>query len=180
MTAANLLALAKQLTIPCWALCELHLGVVSVRGSLAYTIPEFDGSGKITGIALRYTDGKKSCLKGSHRGLTLPANWHHGDSPILIVEGASDTAALVAMGIAAVGRPSARGGVEALLQLLVPLPSERQIIVLGEFDPKPDGTWPGRGGAEHVAHALADGLRRPVTMSLPPARAKDVRAWRAS
>jgi len=170
--------LSTELNVPKWALEAIHIGIMPTRDGEAYTFPEFDGRGQITGISLRFSAGKKKCIGKSQRGLTLPKNWHHGDGPILIVEGASDTAALVAMGLSAVGRPSAKGGVEQLLQLLAPLREDRQIIVMGEFDPKPDGTWPGLEGAKHVAQALADGLGRNVTTSLPPNRAKDIREWR--
>jgi hypothetical protein len=179
LTTADLTKLGQQLTIPTWALKQVHVGVTQVQDGVVYTFPEFDGKGNITGIAIRFADGKKRCLHRSQRGLTLPKDWQQGDGPILIVEGASDTAALVAMGLNAVGRPSAGGGIDALLQLLEPIPLEREIIVLGEFDAKPDGSWPGREGALKVAHALADGLHRPITTSLPPSKAKDIRAWRA-
>ncbi len=179
LTAANLTNLAKQIGIPDWALKQIQVGVTQTQEETVYTFPEFDGNGHITGMSVRFADGKTSCIRDSHRGLTLPKDWQNGDGPILIAEGASDTAALVAMGIAAVGRPNARGGIEPLLQLLQSVPIEREIIVLGEFNPKPDGSWPGRDGALHVAQTLADGLHRPITVSLPPSKIKDVRAWRA-
>jgi hypothetical protein len=91
----------------------------------------------------------------------------------MIPEGPSDVLALTAMGIAAIGRPSNTGGVEMLAQLLADLPAERAIVVLGEYDPKPDGKWPGRDGAVKVAEELAARLGRTVFWALPPGGIKD-------
>jgi hypothetical protein len=53
-------------------------------------------------------------------------------------------------------------------------------VVLGEYDPKPDGKWPGRDGAAKVAADLADRLGRSVFWALPLDSAKDVRGWMRS
>lgn len=145
-----------------------------------YTFPECDGNGSIIGIATRSLSGEKSTLKGSKRGLTLVKGWKaqlRSASKIFLVEGPSDVAAACAIGIFAIGRPSARGGVESLAQLLKSVRSDQEIVVLGENDPKPDGTWPGRDGAERVATKLSAHLRRKIEWALPPGKAKDLRAW---
>src|SRR5205085_334883 len=113
--------------------------------------------------------------KGSKRGLIIPEGWERRKGPVLLAEGASDTAALHALGLAAVGRPSNGGGVQALAELL--RGCDREVIVLGEFDPKRDGTWPGLTGAQAVAAQLAGRLGRQVRWALPPDQAKDVREW---
>jgi len=96
---------------------------------------------------------------------------------VLLVEGSSDALAATAAGLAAVGRPSDRGGVADLAALLRELPPARPLVVVGENDEKPDGTWPGRDGAEAVAAGLAHRLRRPVAWAMTPGGAKDVRDW---
>src|SRR5262249_36560151 len=95
----------------------------------------------------------------------------------LLPEGASNALALTALGLAAVGRPNNRAGVEHLAALLAGLPSGRQAIVVGDFDPKPTGDWPGRDGAVETAAALAARLGPPVHWGLPPEGIKDVRKW---
>lgn len=60
---------------------------------------------------------------------------------MLLVEGASDSLALQAAGLAAVGRPDAAGGAGFLAALL----ADRPVIMVGENDLKPDGRQPGRG-----------------------------------
>ena len=64
-----------------------------------------------------------------------------------------------------------------LAELLADLPHNRAIVVLGEYDTKQDGSWPGRDGAQRVATKLANALGRCVRWALPPDGAKDLRAW---
>ena len=97
--------------------------------------------------------------------------------PILIVEGASDVAACLSVGLCAVGRPSAAGGGKLLIDLLKTDP--REIVVVGEFDPKSDGTWPGKLGAERISSQIANDLGRETKMTFPPHKHKDVREWLA-
>jgi hypothetical protein len=142
-----------------------------------WTFAEVDGSGRMVGITCRYRDGTKKAWSGGHRGLTVPARWAARDGPIYAPEGLSDALSLTALNLAAVGRPSNTGGVEALAESLQDVPAGRPIIVLGEMDPKPTGDWPGRDGAVKVAGELAAKLGRPVGWAMPPDGAKDVRAW---
>ncbi|MGL6074030.1 MAG: hypothetical protein ACRC8S_07705, partial [Fimbriiglobus sp.] len=46
-----------------------------------------------------------------------------------------------------------------------------------ENDRKPDGSWPGRDGAQRVAESLTRDLGRKVRWVMPPEDAKDVRDW---
>ncbi|MCH7872730.1 MAG: ATP-binding protein [Planctomycetes bacterium] len=77
------------------------------------------------------------------------------------------------MGYAAVGRPSNCQGAELLAELL----RDRDILVVGENDTKPDGKWPGRDGAERTARRIATEWGEPVEWTLPPEPAKDIRSW---
>ena len=108
------------------------------------------------------------------RGLVLPGQLDRS-KPLLIVEGASDTAAALTVGLQAVGRPSARGGVAHLAELLTDASGD--IIIVGERDKKADGSWPGRDGAKTVAGALTRRLGRPIAWALPPDGVKDLRDW---
>jgi hypothetical protein len=97
---------------------------------------------------------------------------------VLIVEGASDTAALLGAGINAIGRPSNSSGAQFAAQLVGKLPEGTPIIVMGENDQKPDGRWPGKEGAEKVAQEMANALPTyKVHIAYPPDGVKDVRAW---
>lgn len=143
----------------------------------AWTFPEWDGSGNIIGISRRFPGGKKAMATGSRRGLMHSMDWQSDAGPVLLVEGVSDTAAGLTLGLCCIGRPSNTGGVDCLAELLAGLREDRPIIVLGERDTKDDGSWPGKTGAISTAEQLAERLNRPVAWALPPDEAKDLRSW---
>jgi hypothetical protein len=179
--------LADALGVPGHVLDELHVGY-TVQGphrdkesgkplGRAWTFPERDAARNIIGITCRYEGGTKKALEGSQRGLIIPDGWQGRGGPVFCVEGPSDVLALTAMSLPAVGRPSCRGGAEHLAGLLRDLPPERPVVILGEYDPKKNGTWPGRDGAAQVSAQLTELLGRKVLWALPPDGAKDVREW---
>jgi putative DNA primase/helicase len=92
--------------------------------------------------------------------------------PVVVVEGATDTAAAMDLGFVAVGRPAANGGRQLLQELL----RGRKVMIVAENDRKPDGSWPGKIGAEATARTLRD-VGCDVTVVFPPAIRKDLRAW---
>lgn len=162
------------------------------------TWPERRVGGKVVGIIRRYRvavsdgGGNKLTMKGSKHGLYLPRDWWRGTGPVVIPEGGSDTAALLTLGLIAIGRPSNLGGVNMLIGALQDF--DRPIIVLGERDRKPErvGThkqcrpecagcswcWPGRSGAKLTAERLKEAMScKRIVWRLPPAGAKDVREW---
>ncbi|MBT6155455.1 MAG: DUF3987 domain-containing protein [Planctomycetaceae bacterium] len=142
-----------------------------------WTSPERDAAGHIIGIVKRGADGNKKSMKGGKRGLSYDPKATEDSGPIILVEGATDTAAARTLGFAAIGRPSNNGGIDHLAELLKDVPSEREIIVLGENDEKPNGTWPGRDGAIRTATKLSKILGRKVHYALTPDNAKDIRVW---
>src|SRR5205807_615423 len=138
------------------------------------TFAERDAAGRIAGFTCRYPDDAKLTYPGGSRGLFIPRCLDTTQGPILFVEGASCTIAATAMGLPAVGRPSSHAGTAEIAALLRRL--GRDAIILGEYDPKPDGKWPGREGAMHVAAKVQALLGSPVSWALPPGQAKDLRA----
>ncbi len=145
-----------------------------------WTFPEVDAAGAVIGILRRFLPDvrrKKMRTSGGHAGLAVPADWRKPPGPVFLVEGPSDVLAMTAAGLPAVGRPSNRGGVALLAELLRGLPPDRPILVVGENDQKPSGLWPGRDGAQSVARGLRAALGRPVLWALPPDGAKDSREW---
>jgi hypothetical protein len=142
-----------------------------------WTFPEVSAGGAVVGINCRYPNGEKRTMRGGNRGLIVPDGWLNRPGPVFLPEGASDTLALTALGLSAVGRPSNTGGVDHLAELLQTVPSDRPIVVIGEYDPKPDGKWPGKDGAINTAAALRERLGRPVHWCLPLDSAKDIREW---
>ena len=93
--------LAKFLAVSCDSLRELEVGF----NGTAWTIPERDDERVVIGISRRIRNGRKLRMKDSKSGLTFAKSWNEGSGPILLPEGASDVAALLTMGLNAVGRP---------------------------------------------------------------------------
>lgn len=170
--------LADSLDVATAALRRLSIGWCDEQQ--CWTFPERDGRGRVVGISTRYPDGQKRFLSGGHRGLYLPAGWQPSSGQLLIVEGASDTAAGLTAGLNVVGRPSCTGGVKHLIELLRDAPVDCNIVVVGEMDARSDGSWPGKDGAVNVAEQLASQLARPVSWVLPPKDSKDRRCRRRS
>jgi hypothetical protein len=181
LTAERSRELAKVLGLPECCLKAIRLlGFDPNQG--CWTFPERDGAGAIVGINRRFKNGDKKAMAGGSRGLTIVADWDKRDGPIFLPEGASGTLAFTALGLAAIGRPNNRGGIDALAELLAPTAKDRPIVIVGDFDPKPNGDWPGRDGAEETARGLADRLGRSVGLTMPPAinrreAYKDTRDW---
>ncbi len=176
--------LAGALGLPDFALSGLRVGFIAEDyrdgerpREPCWTFPEVDADGRIIGISRRYRDGLKKAMAGGGRGLTVPRGWREREGPVFLPEGPSDTLALTALGLAAIGRPSNTGGNGLLAKILEGLPADRPVIVLGEYDPNDKGQWPGRDGAVKAAAELAEKLGRPVSWALPPDKAKDVRKW---
>jgi hypothetical protein len=151
------------------ALRSLGVGWDSCKS--AWTFPERDGAGETIGLLRRFRNGSKKVAKGGKRGLYIPAELAEQPGPVLLPEGASDTAAILSCGAAAVGRPSCNGGGDLLVELVEQ--DSRDLVVVGDNDE--EGT--GRAGAQETARLVASKLKRPVNVSLPPAEHKDVREW---
>ncbi len=140
----------------------------------AYSFPMRDGLGTIVGVSLRGKTGTKWAIPGSKLGLFIPYNLTT-EGPIFMPEGASDTAALLDLGLNAVGRPQAmiRGErLEQVRELMnTPLCKGRPLVVVADNDSHDIG-WQG-------AHQLALAMRRHVSnvKVIEPHGCKDVREW---
>lgn len=185
-------ALAKELCVSVAALDAVGIGEAKqddlrrLRASgagwredyptAAFSFPECDATGAVIGFCFRPWNGRKgspSGKVGSKRGLIIPSTLPTRPDPVLLVEGPTDVAACETLGIASVGRPSNVSGGKFIAQLL----GRREVLVVGENDQNPAGTWPGREGAEKLAQQLAQNWKRPVKWTLPPAGFKDARAY---
>lgn len=180
-TRERIEALAANLGLPVESLRAVEYGYLveakCTKLTHCWTSPEKDASGRVIGLSLRTAAGEKRTASGSARGLAYCKGLLTWSDPILIVEGASDVAACHAVGIPAVGRPSDRGGVAEIIRMC----QGRECIVVGEFDPKPNGDWPGRDSAIAVSRQLSDAWGRAVRWTMPPpfgnAPCKDIRRW---
>jgi len=147
----------------------------NARGCWAYPmrLEMVDGNpGQVVGVRLRPDHGKKYSVTGSREGLFY-AHDHDLTRGAVIVEGASDCAALLDLGFQAIGRPHCRGGVVPCIRMC----RDRETVVIGDFD-KPDklGRCAGQEGAKALVEALKPGCRS-VRLCWPPEGFKDVREW---
>jgi P4 family phage/plasmid primase-like protien len=179
--------LARRLQLPVAVFERIPLlGVTCMESQLpVFGFPEMDDDGNVCGIIER-RDKEKKMLTGGSRGLTIPTGWNDfsqaddGQKYLFLVEGASDTLAMTAAGLHALGRPSAKGSNEILCSLLSKKAAELkgvQIVVMAEYDQKSDGSWPGKEGAEKCNRLIQEATHRPVVVLFPPDEEKDVRDW---
>jgi hypothetical protein len=129
----------------------------------AWAFPMFDGNGEFRGIRLRYDTGEKRAVSGSRQGIFIPDT----DIPaeeICICEGPTDTAAMLSLGMFAIGRPSCTGGGPEITAFCRKNGIKRITIIA-------DNDGPGRAGAEKLANT------HPMRARIATLPAKDVREF---
>ncbi len=170
LAPARLSGFADSLGLSIDSLGALRVGWSADHG--AWTFPMIDPiSGRVVGIRLRTRSGSKFAVRGSKDGLFIPATGSATDDIVLIVEGATDAAALLDMGFTSVvGRPSCSGGTRHLVALLQKRRPDRVVIVA-------DADQPGQRGADDLAAVIR--VHAPIVNVIkPPTGLKDARAWK--
>lgn len=163
LTDARLKTISEQLNIESEFLKDVGIGWCAPQQ--AYTFPMSNQNMEIVGIRTRHLDGSKRAIKGSRQGIFMTfADARIFQDPIVVCEGPTDTAALLQLGFNAIGRPSALGGREILLDIL----KDREVVIVSDND------GAGRKGAEDLARSL-DRTASSTIVIEPPA--KDARAW---
>jgi hypothetical protein len=155
----------------------LGLTVTSLRrlrvgwdvGSGAWTFPMRDARGDVVGVRLRTDVGRKWAIRGSKEGLFIPAGLPQLPAPLAICEGPTDTAAALDLGFAAVGRPSCKGGIALVVDIVKTLGVPSAVVFS-------DNDEVGVRGAEALASTLLAYVRE-VRAVRPPTGTKDVREW---
>jgi len=160
---------ARHLGLTSDSLKRLTVGYSPTRR--AWLFPMRSAAGVLIGVRLRLADGRKLSIKGGREGLFLPEGIGAGGL-LTITEGPTDCAAILDLGFAAIGRPSCRGGVDHLRQLVGRLKPAQVAIVA-------DGDKPGMDGAAALAGHLAAYVGD-VRIITPPEPHKDARAWKAA
>lgn len=121
------------------------LGVAWAANRKAWAFPMFDGYREPIGIRLRTADGKKFAVTGSRQGLFLPDT--KPESDIFVCEGPTDTAAMLSVGLYAIGRPSCLGCEDMVRDFVRQNKIQRVTIVA-------DADEPGQRGAEKLQQCL--------------------------
>jgi hypothetical protein len=141
--------------------------------------PELDENGEVTAISMRWdVDGRavKECRRGGTRGLVYSADSfaESASGAIFCPEGASDTAALLTMGLRAAGRPGKDSGKELLAMLVGPeVVNGTPVVIVADND----ASGVGRKGAERTAQAVANRTGDLILVASVPDGKKDTRDW---
>lgn len=138
------------------------LGATWANWHRAWAFPMADAWGNVVGIRLRNEFGRKWAVKGSSQGIFLPSVPH--GNMLFVCEGPTDTAAILTLGMFAVGRPSCNGGALEIRALCRRLKITKTVILADHDDPGQDG-----------ARRFAAQLLTQWTIWTPPA--KDAREW---
>lgn len=148
------------------------LGVAWSAPFKAWAFPMKNARGNAIGIRLRSDDGRKWAVTGSRNGLFIPEI--AAQSTCYIAEGPTDTAALLSLGLYAVGRPMCVG-CESEIASAMKMLGVCRVIIISDNDSKrkPDGSFwnPGLDGSEKLTKSI--GL--PSCVFVPPA--KDIREF---
>jgi hypothetical protein len=136
-----------------------------------------EGDWVVCGIRTR-VGSKKAAIVGSRNGLLIPGrpDWPEFRSrpdrkrDLYIVEGESDLAAAISLGLQAIARP----GCLAVEQQAVEYAADCDVVIVRDND------GPGREGAERLRGLiLKRGRARSCVTISPPPRHKDLREWAA-
>lgn len=142
------------------------------RSREAWAIPMRDHLGEICGLRYRSEDGRKWAHRGSQSGLFWPHSIGNQDRGTwYIAEGPTDVAALLQLGLPAIGKPSATGGLQDLRQLIYE-GRLRDVVIVADSD------IPGKQGAEKTAAAIMSACRTVKIVTAMPF--KDIREGVAS
>jgi hypothetical protein len=141
------------------------------------SFPLRDGQGRVVGILTRDHKGHKKLQQGGRHGLSYDPDTIPDSGLVPVVEGPSDGAACLDMGVWALGRSMhcCEDNVAQAAELFRGRPGLKPVVVL-ERDAK-DGSFPGRDQGCRYARELAALLGRPVLVAFPPPGYKDTRQW---
>ncbi len=116
-------------------------------GKNAWAFPMKNAKGQVIGIRLRNEAGQKWAVKGSKQGIFIPEEQMHEGSILYIVEGPTDAAAALTLGLRAIGRPSCMGCDEMIVDHIRLQGIKRAVVVT-------DSDEPGLRGAEKLQRVL--------------------------
>jgi hypothetical protein len=171
--------LGRMLGLTTASLARLGVGVLFPRQleelqlpgrDMVWTFPMSDAKERVIGLRIRPGRGKKFALSGSRNGLFIPSGIERAMQRLYIAEGESDAAALLDLGVPAVGRAGCTQGTKLLGHLVARL-RPRQVVIVADAD------IAGREGATKPARELCV-LVRDVRVIEPPAGIKDAREWK--
>jgi hypothetical protein len=173
-----LVKLAEKLGV--WPESLAELGACFAAQYDAWAFPMRDGNAEVVGIRLRSEDARKWTVTGTRSGIFIDSSpqgsW--AGKAAYIVEGPTDTAAAITLGLHAIGKPSCSACndyVKAALKRLKP----RQVIIIADRDEEKIN--PATGQMLNIgileAKKLKDLLPFKTLICPPPAGTKDLREF---
>ena len=159
-TADSRLELANRLGLPRSFAETLDIGSTGDSWSFAMRDPR----GRICGIKLRYRDGRKICVRGSHLGLVWAKRLDQTSTTLVVTEGESDCMVAGGWGYNAVAKPSSN----SCKINIASLSAGKDVVIVADRDPV------GKRGATETKLAIG-GAARSCIVLLPPT--KDLREW---
>lgn len=141
-----------------------------------WTFPMRNHNGEIIGVRTRSESGEKRAIHGSRNGLFYVPGVR-GD-PVFIPEGPTNVAALLDLGLDAVGRPSCNSGGDILEHMVR---SNWRVVIVADHDEaktRSDGSvwYPGQEWGERFAARLSQCCRS--VKIIEPLFGKDIRDWK--
>lgn len=167
--------LAAKLGVATQSLNQLN--VVWSSQHNAWAFPMCDAECNPIGLRLRNDDAKKWSVTGSRQGIFLPNVAEEHDIKVAYLpEGPTDTAALLTLGLFAIGRPTCNSGNEIVAACLNRMGIYRAVIVADNDEMKQLGPREGYPGIEG-AMKLKKELKLSSVIWMPPSPLKDARAF---
>lgn len=167
--------LADQLGVSVRSLTVLRVGWSD--SERAWTFPMRNRRRDVLGIRLRDVKGRKWAVTGSTNALFLPQGFP-GGKRLHIVEGPTDTAAMLDFGFDTIGRPSNTAGFDYLSEYVRLSGGKwKEICIIKNNDPIGSDARRLTDGAANILAMHLTHSGRSVRLIAPPV-GKDVREWK--
>lgn len=166
--------IARHLNVTVESLQRLRVGWSYEHDAM--TFPMRGDTDHVIGIRLRNIKGRKWAIPGSRNGIFIPRQLS-GKGPLFVVEGPTDTAALLSLGFDAIGRPSDTAGANLIVWWLMQQPRRHLVIALENNEPESAADENAKRGAGDLkARCYYKDCVETVTVWRCD-KAKDVREW---
>jgi len=138
-----------------------------------YTFPVFNSRSDVVGIQRQHLDHTKLMIAGSKIGVFIPLGFSLSE-PVVITEGASDTAAALDLGLNVIGRMNNSTG-NKIIKKIMNKSRARLVYIIADNDINRAGY----DGAMKLAKQLSSGCpSKNIKVFVTPWPYKDLREWK--
>jgi len=166
---ASIQLLSARWQVPVDAIARLRPGWDNLKAQHLFPMYDWTANGSWVVCGLRTRCGsRKAAIRGSRNGLFVPDGTPSPNrfEDLFVVEGESDLAAAVSLGLQAIARP----GCLAVEKQTVRYATGCNVVIVRDND------GPGKDGADRL-RLLMKGRAKSVVTIAPPPRFKDMREW---